>query len=164
MREYRLKPSDLAALRTAHRSVRERREAYRLNAVILQGQGRRAADVARAIEQQWGVKCSVGGMTRLLRWMGYRYNKPALQPGKQHPPRAVQGAFVAQYTALRTTLPRELGDPFQGRDAPAARSRAGLWLDQAWQASSDPEQHRAGAVEHQRCAGHCYEAVDFTFR
>lgn len=49
MHDYRLSTDELAKLRAAHRKVREIREAYRLNAVILLGQGRRVKDVANAL-------------------------------------------------------------------------------------------------------------------
>lgn len=165
MRDYRLSKEDLAELRSAHRAVRDRREAYRLNAVILLGQGRSApdvadallldpetvrtyfkrykqggieellrmsyvgsdalldaeqlskldahlqktvyhtaAEVARYVEQEWGVKYTPSGMTALLRRLGYRYKKPALQPGKP-PAREVQDAFVEKYNTLKATKP-----------------------------------------------------------
>jgi hypothetical protein len=39
IRDYRLSQQELTELRAAHRAVREIREAYRLNAVVLLGQG-----------------------------------------------------------------------------------------------------------------------------
>ena len=49
MTDYRLDKRELAELRIAHRQVRDVREAYRINAVILLGQGRTVADVADAL-------------------------------------------------------------------------------------------------------------------
>jgi transposase len=49
MNDYRLSEQDLAELRAAHREVREIREAYRINAVILLGQGRSVKDIADAL-------------------------------------------------------------------------------------------------------------------
>lgn len=49
MTDYRLDKGELAELRAAHRRVRDVREAYRINAVILLGQGRSVADVADAL-------------------------------------------------------------------------------------------------------------------
>lgn len=46
MIDYRLTQQELAELRQAHRRTRNLREAYRINAVILLGQGRTVADVA----------------------------------------------------------------------------------------------------------------------
>jgi len=49
MTDRRPDKRELAELRTAHRQVRDVREAYRINAVILLGQGRTVADVADAL-------------------------------------------------------------------------------------------------------------------
>lgn len=49
MLDYRLNAHELAELRAAHRAARAVREAYRINAVILLGNGRTAADVADAL-------------------------------------------------------------------------------------------------------------------
>jgi len=161
MRDCRLSPEALAELRAAHRTMRDIREAYRLNAVILLGQGRgvkdvadallmdpetvrtyfkryqrggidellrmsyvgseawldevqlreldahlqeqvyqSATEVARYVEQRWGVRYTVSGMTALLHRLGYRYKKPHLQPVK-HPPVADQQAWVEKYQQLK---------------------------------------------------------------
>lgn len=166
MCDYRLSKEDLAELRSPHRAMRDRREAYRLNAVILLGQGRSApdvadallldpeavrtyfkrykqggiderlrmsdvgsdalldaeqpckldghlqktvyhtaAEVARYVEQEWGVRYTAMGMTALLRRLGYRYKKPALQPGEP-PAREVQDAFVEKRNTLKATKPK----------------------------------------------------------
>lgn len=155
MHDYRLSSEELAELRAAHRKMRDIREAYRINAVILLGQGRgvkdvadallmdpetvrsyfkryqkggidellrmsyvgseallgthlqehvyqSAAEVARYVEQRWGVRYTASGMTALLRRLGYRYKKPHLQPGK-HPPVEDQRAWVEQYQNLKET-------------------------------------------------------------
>ena len=49
MQDYQLTPQELGELRAAHRRVRDAREAYRLNAVILLGTGWRVRDVAAAL-------------------------------------------------------------------------------------------------------------------
>ena len=49
MLDYRLSRQELAELRAAHRRALNVREAYRINAVILLGNGRTAADVADAL-------------------------------------------------------------------------------------------------------------------
>ncbi|MDS4042621.1 MAG: hypothetical protein RKP20_15780 [Candidatus Competibacter sp.] len=49
MKDYRLDSRELAELRAAHRRMRDVREAYRINAVILLGQGRTATDMADAL-------------------------------------------------------------------------------------------------------------------
>lgn len=59
-----------------------------------------AADVARYVEQRWGVRYTASGMTALLRRLGYRYKKPHLQPGK-HPPVEDQHAWVEKYQNLK---------------------------------------------------------------
>ena len=157
MRDYRLNEHELAELRAAHRAARAVREAYRINAVILLGNGRTAADVAdallidpdtvrdyfkrykktglegllrmsyvgsealldaaqlaeldlhlhshlyltaeavaRFVEQRWGVRYTLSGMTAVLHRLGYVYKKAKLEPGK-HPEPEVQEAFVEKY-------------------------------------------------------------------
>ncbi len=49
MPDYRLSKQELAELRAAHRRALNVREAYRINAVVLLGNGRTAADVADAL-------------------------------------------------------------------------------------------------------------------
>ena len=49
MRDYRLSNQQIAELRAAHRVVRDVREAYRINAVILLGVGWKAVDVSAAL-------------------------------------------------------------------------------------------------------------------
>jgi len=49
MIDYRLSKQELTELRAAHRNTLNVREAYRINAVILLGQGRTPADVADAL-------------------------------------------------------------------------------------------------------------------
>jgi transposase len=49
MRDYRLNPAELAELRAAHSADRAVREAYRINAVILLGDGWKPAEVADAL-------------------------------------------------------------------------------------------------------------------
>jgi transposase len=49
MLDYRFSKQELTELRAAHRGALNVREAYRINAVILLGQGRTVADVADAL-------------------------------------------------------------------------------------------------------------------
>ena len=49
MQDYHLNQQELAELRTAHRTARNVREAYRLNAVILLGSGWSPSEVAAAL-------------------------------------------------------------------------------------------------------------------
>lgn len=49
MQDYRLTPQELGELRAAHRRMRDAREAYRINAVILLGTGWRVRDIAEAL-------------------------------------------------------------------------------------------------------------------
>ena len=49
MTDYRLDKRELAELRAAHRQVRDVRAAYRINAVVLLGQGWSTEDVAGAL-------------------------------------------------------------------------------------------------------------------
>ena len=73
MTDYRLDKRELAELRTAHRQVRDVREAYRINAVILLGQGRTVADVADALlfdpdtVRSYFKRYKEGGLDGLLR-------------------------------------------------------------------------------------------------
>jgi transposase len=167
MNDYRLSDEELAELRAAHRRVREIREAYRINAVILLGQGRgvkdvadallldpdtvrsyfkrykkgglddllrmsyvgseallnstqlraldahlqsaiyhTAAEVARYVEQTWGVRYTPSGMTARLHRLGYVYKKPTLLPGK-HPSVETQEAFVSKYQTLKDNKAKE---------------------------------------------------------
>jgi transposase len=161
MRDYSLSKPELAELRAAHGVTRDVREAYRINAVILLGQGWspvRVADallidadtvrdyfkrykkggvdellrmsyvgseallnddqlaeldahlrdhlyltalaVARFVEQRWGVRYTVSGMTAVLHRLGYVYKKAKLEPG-QHPDRERQEAFVEKYENIK---------------------------------------------------------------
>jgi transposase len=59
-----------------------------------------SADVARYVEQRWGVRYTPSGMTALLHRLGYVYKQPKLQPGK-HPPVETQEAFIAKYNDLK---------------------------------------------------------------
>jgi len=174
MPDYRLTPSELAELRAAHRQARDIRAAYRLNAVILLGQGRTVPDVADAllfdpetvrqyfkkyreggverllrmsyvgsealldaaqlseldaylrgrlhptaqsvarwVEERWGVPYTPGGMTAVLRRLGYSYKKAKPVPGKADAAR--QEAFIEDYRKLKENS--EEGDPILFADA-----------------------------------------------
>jgi transposase len=73
MQDYRLSATEIADLRAAHRATRDVREAYRINAVILLGQGRPAADVADALlidpdtVRNYYKRYKKGGVQELLR-------------------------------------------------------------------------------------------------
>jgi transposase len=174
MSDYRLSAEELAELRAAHRLARDVRAAYRLNAVILLGQGRTVSDVADAllfdpetvrkyhkryreggieqllrmgyigseallgpaqlgeldahlrervypsaaavarwVAQRWDVRYTEGGMTAVLRRLGYVYKKAKLVPGKADA--QAQEAFVAQYQNLKENS--EEGDVMLFMDA-----------------------------------------------
>jgi transposase len=73
MLDYRLDKQELAELRAAHRKALNVREAYRINAVILLGNGRTAADVADALlfdpdtVRAYFKRYKKGGLEALLR-------------------------------------------------------------------------------------------------
>jgi len=73
MNDYRLSDEELAELRAAHRRVRDIREAYRINAVILLGQGRGVKDIADALlldpetVRSYFKRYQKGGLDELLR-------------------------------------------------------------------------------------------------
>ena len=76
MIDYRLSKEELAELRAAHREARaahDVRHAYRINAVILLGQGRTVADVADALlfdpdtVRDYFKRYKNGGVDELLR-------------------------------------------------------------------------------------------------
>ena len=73
MLDYRLSKRELAELRAAHRRALNVREAYRINAVILLGNGRTAADVADALlidpdtVRSYFRRYKKGGVEELLR-------------------------------------------------------------------------------------------------
>jgi len=73
MQDYRLKKEELAELRAAHRGTRNVREAYRINAVILLGNGWSTADVADALlidaetARTYFKRYKNGGLDALLR-------------------------------------------------------------------------------------------------
>ena len=73
MANYQLTPQELAELRTAHRRVRDVRQAYRLHAVILLGKGWRVMEVADALlidpdtARAYFQRYREGGVTALLR-------------------------------------------------------------------------------------------------
>jgi transposase len=73
MRDYRLTAEALAELRAAHRRMCDSREAYRINAVILLGQGRGVKDVADALlmdpetVRTYFKRYRKGGIDELLR-------------------------------------------------------------------------------------------------
>jgi transposase len=73
MLDYRLDKQDLAELRAAHRRAAHVREAYRINAVILLGNGRTPSDVADALlidpdtVRTYFKRYKQGGLDALLR-------------------------------------------------------------------------------------------------
>ena len=73
MLDYRLSKQELAELRAAHRRALNVREAYRINAVILLGNGRTVADVADALlidpdtVRGYFKRYKQGGIDQLLR-------------------------------------------------------------------------------------------------
>ncbi|MFZ1575164.1 MAG: IS630 family transposase [Chromatiaceae bacterium] len=73
MLDYRLSKQELAELRAAHRRALNVREAYRINAVVVLGNGRTAADVADALlidpetVRSYVKRYQKGGVDELLR-------------------------------------------------------------------------------------------------
>jgi transposase len=72
-----------------------------------------AADVARYVEEQWGVRYTARGMTELLHRLGYVYKKPKLVPGKADA--EAQEAFVEEYENLKKN--KDDSDPIYFMDA-----------------------------------------------
>ena len=160
MKDFQLSDEEREALRRAHRQCRDKRAAYRLNAVILLGSGWSVGDVAAAllidagtlrgyvkryrkggiekllkddyqgglsylseeekqaleehlltrtyqctqeiiryVEERFGIRYSVSGMTDLLHAMGFSYKKPKVVPGKADP--HSQKLFVLDYEKLK---------------------------------------------------------------
>jgi transposase len=87
MADYRLDKRELAELRVAHRQVGDVREAYRINAVILLGQGRAVSDVADALlldpetVRTYFKRYKGGGVAELLR-MSYVGSEALLDPAQ----------------------------------------------------------------------------------
>lgn len=114
MPDYRLTPSELAELRVAHRQARDIRAAYRLNAVILLGQGRTVADVADALlfdpetVRHYFKKYREGGVERLLRM-----------------------SYVGSEALLDAAQLSELDAHLRGRLHPTAQSVA-RWVEERW--------------------------------
>ena len=85
MTNYRLDKRELGELRLAHRQVRDVREAYRINALILSGQGRTAPDVADALlldpetVRDYFKRYKAGGVEELL-GMSYVGSEALLDP------------------------------------------------------------------------------------
>lgn len=73
MLDYRLSKQELVELRAAHRRALNVREAYRIDAVILLGNGRTAVDVADALlidpetVRTYFKRYKIGGIDDLLR-------------------------------------------------------------------------------------------------
>jgi transposase len=73
MLDFRLDKQELTELRAAHRRAKDVREAYRINAVILLGNGRMVADVADALlfdpdtVRTYFKRYKKGGLEALLR-------------------------------------------------------------------------------------------------
>jgi transposase len=87
MTDYRLDKRELAELRAAHRQVRDVRAAYRINAVVLLGQGWSTADVAGALlmdpetVRSYFKRYKCGGVEELLR-MSYVGSEARLDPAQ----------------------------------------------------------------------------------
>ena len=127
MKDYRLDSREIAELRAAHRRVRELREAYRINAVILLGQGRTAADVADAVlldpdtPRSYFKRYKDGGGEELLH-MSYVGSETLLNP-----------AQLAELDAYRRSH-------LHFTAAAVAR-----WVEQRWRCALHPQRHDRGA-------------------
>jgi len=64
-----------------------------------------AAEVVAYIEERWGVRYSVEGVTKLLGRLGYVYKKAKGIPGKADAEK--QEAFVAEYKELKAEIPTD---------------------------------------------------------
>lgn len=102
MEGFRLCPEEVEELRAAHRSVRDKRHAYRINAVILLGSGWTEREVAEALRldpdtlRRYVGRYRAGGVERLLE-LAYRGGVPKLT-GDQH---AQLDEHLSQQTYLR---------------------------------------------------------------
>ena len=115
MTDYRLDKRELAELRTAHRQVRgDVREADRINAVILLGQGRTVADVADALlfdpdtVRGYFKRYKEGGLDGLLRM-----------------------SYVGSEALLDAAQLAELDAHLQAHLYPSAEAVA-RWVEQRW--------------------------------
>jgi len=88
MDEFQLTKDQIALLRSLHRTLRDKRLAYRVNAVILLGSGWTAAQVAQALlvdettVRNWFQKYQQGGKDELLS-MNYQGKEPSLTTDQQ---------------------------------------------------------------------------------
>jgi len=88
MNEFQLTTDQIAMLRVLHRTLRDKRLAYRVNAVILLGTGWSAAQVAQALlvdettVRNWFQRYQQGGQEELLA-MNYRGKEPSLSTEQQ---------------------------------------------------------------------------------
>jgi len=88
MDEFQLTTDQIAMLRALHRTLRDKRLAYRVNAVILLGTGWSAAQVAQALlvdettVRNWFQKYQQGGKDELLS-MNYLGKEPSLTTEQQ---------------------------------------------------------------------------------
>ena len=123
MLDYRLSKQELAELRAAHRRALNVREAYRINAVILLGNGRTVADVTDALlidpdtVRSYFKRYKKGGTEELLR-MNYVGSEALLD--------AVQPKMIvvadSEFPATRRAS-RELKDRLAGRKTPVIYTR-----------------------------------------
>ena len=88
MDEFQLTTDQIAVLRALHRTLRDKRLAYRINAVILLGSGWSVAEVAQALLadettiRNWFQKYQQGGTDELLA-MNYHGKEPSLTAEQQ---------------------------------------------------------------------------------
>jgi len=73
----------------------------------------RAKEVARYVEEHWGVRYSERGMSGLLKRLGYVFKKPKLVPGKADP--EAQRGFLEEYKNPKENKSPE--DPIYFMDA-----------------------------------------------
>ena len=140
MTDYRLDKRELAELRAAHRQVRDVRAAYRINAVVLLGQGWSTAEVAGALlmdpetVRSYFKRYTCGGVEELLR-MSYVGSEARLDP-----------AQMAELDAhLRTHL-------YLTAEAVAR------WVEQRWGVRYTP----SGMTAVLHCLGYTYKKAKLT--
>ena len=90
MKDYELSKERIAELEKLHRSLRDKRQADGVKAVIAH------------IDRQYGVLYSVSGVTNPLHRLGFSYKKPTHVPGKQDP--AQQQAFMIRSMRIQLSI------------------------------------------------------------
>ena len=188
MKGFELSPEAIQALRASHRSVKVKKDAYKINAVILLGTGWTLQEVSEAllldeatltsyvqkyrqagfrgllatfhqgsqkklnesqieslcheldhhihlstksvcafVQQTFSIDYTIGGMTDLLKALGYVYKKPKRIPG--NPDNDAQEVFLEQYNAFMANKPADAAVFFVDAVHPVHNSMAAYgWM------------------------------------